>query len=197
MAPRQLNIEGNVSQSLQGVRERYVDDLYFDNAQLTVFEDTFGRSPAEAVEEIVGGAAAKCRIKECGLTAEVEDGVIETPVTGEPPNEFPARKDRIVDVTITCPKACSRQACQAVISRTTGHVERFLEEAANGVPQAAKAAHMRPVEDQAAQIKADADAEAERLLAEATSNLDSVGTAAVAAFLDRYGLAPTPPTAEQ
>lgn len=191
-----LRIDGNVEETLQTVHERYVGDIGFDRAQLTVFEDTFGISPAEAVDGIVEGAAEKCRIRECGLSAEVEDSVVETLVTGEPPNEFAGHKDRVVSVKVTCQNACSRLGCQEVIEKTSGRVKTFLQEAANGVPQAAKAAHMRPVEDQAAQIKADADAEAERLLAEATSKLDAVGTTAVAAFLDRYGLTPTPSTAE-
>ena len=197
MATELTSFEGKVKEPIQKAFGTYLEDPALLDAELTRFEETFGISPRVAISGIVGVAAEKCRIKDCELSAQIEDNTRYQPPTGMPPNEFDDYKERTVDVRVTCPRACSRQACQTVIRRTTGHVERFLQEATRGVPQTAQNAYMQPIQQKAFKIKADANAKADRLLAEAASKLDDVGTKGVAAFLDRYGLTPAQPIAEQ
>lgn len=185
-----IRVEGTVERNLQSVYESYVDDPKFRNARLNEFEKTAGVSPTAGVEAIVKGAAARCRVKDCELTAQVEDEVHERGGFGMPPNEIEPSKERDVKVTLTCPRSCSRQACQGVISRATGTVERFLDEVAEGIVEPAQEAHMAPAERRAAQIRSAADAEAKSVLAAARGGLEAAGDQALADFRDRYDLAP-------
>ncbi len=185
-----VEIRGTVEQTIERAEERYVDDPAYRNARLNKFEELAGVSPKKAVAAIVRGAAEKCGVKGCELTAAVEDRVHEQHGFGTPPNEIDPYKERAVKATLTCPRSCSRQACQSVISGVTETVEKLFNEAKGGVVGPAQRAHIQPAEQRAAEIRAAADAEAGSILAAARDGLEATGTQAQVDFRERYNLPP-------
>ncbi len=190
MKVRKTQVEGTVGRTIQTVYERYQDDPGFRNAKLDEFEELAGVSPPEAIDAIVKGAAEKCRVKDCGLTVQVQDQVHDRGGGGVPPNEIEATKERDVTATVTCPRSCSREACESVITRVTGTIDALLDEVTGDVVGAAQRAHMEPAQHAAGTIRADADAEAESILAAARGGLEDVGAQAITDFRERYDLLP-------